>query len=117
VQLFCDENGLPGKVISKEAIDKLRSYSFPGNVRELRSIMELAVTLSEDVEITTDNIILGNDDLLPEIMDTELSLREYNIRIVNKYLEKYDNNIKLVAQKLDIGVATIYRMLKQKTSI
>jgi len=117
VQLFCDENDLPGKVISKEAIDKLRSYSFPGNVRELRSIMELAVTLSEDVEITTNNIILGNDDLLPEIMDTELSLREYNIRIVNKYLEKYDNNIKLVAQKLDIGVATIYRMLKQKTSI
>jgi transcriptional regulator with PAS, ATPase and Fis domain len=41
-----------------------------------------------------------------------MSLREYNIRIVKKYLEKYNNNIKLVAQKLDIGVATIYRMLK-----
>jgi predicted DNA-binding transcriptional regulator AlpA len=28
-------------------------------------------------------------------------------------LEKYDNNIKLVAEKLDLGVATIYRMLKE----
>jgi transcriptional regulator with PAS, ATPase and Fis domain len=48
-----------------------------------------------------------------ERQSSEASLREYNIRIVNKYLEKYDNNIKLVAQKLDIGVATIYWMLKQ----
>ena len=114
VQSFCVENGLPGKIISVDAINKLRSYSFPGNIRELRSIMELAVTLTDDEEISSNNIILGNDDILPDVMENELSLREYNIKIVNKYLEKYDNNIKLVAQKLDIGVATIYRMLKQK---
>jgi DNA-binding NtrC family response regulator len=114
VQSFCTENGLPGKIISEDAIHKLRSYSFPGNIRELRSIMELAVTLTDDEEISSNNIILGNDDILPDVMENELSLREYNIKIVNKYLEKYDNNIKLVAQKLDIGVATIYRMLKQK---
>jgi len=42
-----------------------------------------------------------------------MSLREYNIRVVKKYLEKYDNNMKLVAEKLDIGIATIYRMLKE----
>ena len=38
------------------------------------------------------------------------------IKIVKNYLEKYDNNIKLVAEKLDIGVATIYRMLKETDS-
>jgi transcriptional regulator with PAS, ATPase and Fis domain len=43
----------------------------------------------------------------------ETTLREYNLRIVCKFLEKYDNNIKLVAEKLDIGVATVYRMLKE----
>ncbi len=36
-------------------------------------------------------------------MDKEMSLREYNIRIVKKYLDKYSNNYKLVADKLDIG--------------
>jgi transcriptional regulator with PAS, ATPase and Fis domain len=32
---------------------------------------------------------------------------------VKKFLDKYNNNIKLVAEKLDLGVATIYRMLKE----
>jgi len=49
---------------------------------------------------------------MEENINQELSLRDYNIRIVKKYLEKYNNDIKLVAAKLDIGVATIYRMLK-----
>lgn len=114
VKEFCSENGLPVKTLSNEAINKLRMYSFPGNIRELRSIIELAVTLAEKDEISGDNIIIGDDNVLPEIMQDELTLREYNIRIVQKYLEKYDNNIKLVAEKLDIGVATIYRMLKKK---
>ncbi len=114
VKHFCVENNLPSKVLTSEAISKLRLHSYPGNIRELRSIIELAVTLSDKDEITADSIILGDDDLLPDVMEKELSLREYNLRIVNKYLEKYDNNIKLVAQKLDIGVATVYRMLKKK---
>ncbi len=113
VKEFCVENGLAVKTLSNKAINKLRSYSFPGNIRELRSIIELAVTLTDSDDISNNNIILGNDEILPDVLENEVSLREFNIRIVNKYLEKYDNNIKLVAEKLDIGVATIYRMLKK----
>jgi transcriptional regulator with PAS, ATPase and Fis domain len=43
----------------------------------------------------------------------EMSLKEYNQRIVKLYLKNYDDDIKLVAQKLDIGQSTIYRMLKE----
>jgi transcriptional regulator with PAS, ATPase and Fis domain len=56
---------------------------------------------------------MGNTLLLEDNVDTEMTLREYNIRIVKKYLVKYNNNHKLVAEKLDIGIATIYRMLKE----
>jgi DNA-binding NtrC family response regulator len=111
---FCNENNLPQKVLSKPAIDKLLSYSFPGNIRELKSVMELAITLSDNDEITGENIYLGNNALIDETIAKELTLREYNIRVVKKYLEKYDNNTKLVAEKLDIGIATIYRMLKEE---
>ena len=89
-------------------------------VREMnvgfQSSFELAITLSDQDEIDGENIILGNETFLSENVNGEMSLREYNIRIVKKYLEKYDNNIKLVAEKLDIGVATIYRMLKEVES-
>jgi len=111
---FCKENNLAPKSLSKHAVEKLLSYSFPGNVRELKSIIQLAITLSDNDEISGENIYLANNTLFDENADKEMSLRDYNIRIVKKYLEKYDNNTKLVAEKLDIGVATIYRMLKEE---
>ncbi len=111
---FCKENNLPQKTLSKPAAEKLLAHSFPGNIRELKSVIELAITLSDSEEITDDNILFGTSALIEETIDKELSLREYNVRIVKRYLEKYSNNIKLVAEKLDIGVATIYRMLKEE---
>ena len=50
---------------------------------------------------------------MADITSQEMTLREYDIQIVKTFLKKYDNNTKLVAEKLDIGVATIYRMLKE----
>ena len=114
IQVFCKENKMAVKTLTPEASARLLSYTFPGNVRELKSVIELAVTLADQDEITTDHIVLGRgQDLLDDLFGQELSLREYDIRIVKKFLDKYDNNIKLVAEKLDLGVATIYRMLKE----
>ena len=43
-----------------------------------------------------------------------MTLKEYDLKIIKNYLKKYDNNIKLVAEKLDIGLSTIYRLLKEE---
>ncbi len=116
INVFCKENRMAIKMLTPEASSRLLSYSFPGNIRELKSVIELAVTLADQDEITADHVILGRgQDLLDDLFSQELSLREYDLRIVRKYLEKYDNNIKLVAEKLDLGVATIYRMLKENS--
>lgn len=117
VDLFCNENDLSPKILSADASNRLLSYPFPGNIRELKSVIELAVTLSDEERITADNIVLSDErDISSVMQEQELSLRDYDIRIVNRFLEKYNNNIKLVASKLDIGVATIYRMLKEDKS-
>lgn len=114
VDHFSTENDLPPKMLSTTAQKKLLYYNFPGNIRELKSIIELAVTLSSGKEIEADDIILHTADTTTEILNEELTLREYERRIVETYLKKYDNNTKLVAQKLDIGLSTIYRMLKEE---
>ena len=113
IKSFCNENNLSLKTITQSAIDKLLSYPFPGNIRELKSVIELAITVTDTDEITGEEIYLGKNVMIGDYIEKEITLREYNINIVKKYLEKYDNNIKLVADKLDIGVATIYRMLKE----
>ncbi|WP_159522667.1 sigma-54-dependent transcriptional regulator [Sunxiuqinia indica] len=114
IKSFCKENELDEKALSSEAGRKLLSYSFPGNIRELKSIVELAVTLSDHDEITKDDLVFGGQNMMDSLTNEECTMREYTIEIVNRFLSKYDNNIKLVAEKLDIGVATIYRMLKEE---
>jgi DNA-binding NtrC family response regulator len=112
---YCKENGLETKVISREAQKKLLSYSYPGNVRELKSVVELAVVMSNNKEIDPEDITFGNDENDPEVMNYDLTLREHNYRIVKSYLRKYEENVKLAADKLGIGFSTIYRMLKEET--
>ncbi|MCU0370348.1 MAG: sigma-54 dependent transcriptional regulator [Bacteroidales bacterium] len=110
---FCRENNLPEKVLSDEAAARLLNYSWPGNVRELKSIVELSVIMSSGNVIRGTDIMFSDSDILSEVLSEEMSLRAYNRKIVAFYLNKYDQNIPMVAKKLDIGQATIYRMLKE----
>ncbi|MFT5512768.1 MAG: two-component system response regulator AtoC, partial [Bacteroidia bacterium] len=52
----------------------------------------------------------------PDLLGQGITLREYNRRIVDIYMNKYDNDTKVVAQKLDIGQTTVYRLLKEGKS-
>lgn len=112
MEKFCVENNLKIKSFSDEAQKKLLAYSFPGNVRELKSVIELSVVMSSCDEIQVSEISLSASDTLNEILNEELTMKDYELRILKSYLKKYDDNIKLVAEKLDIGQSTIYRMLK-----
>ncbi|KYG77720.1 MULTISPECIES: sigma-54-dependent transcriptional regulator [Roseivirga] len=113
ISSFCKENGMPAKKLSSEASKKLMGYGYPGNIRELKSVVELAVVMSEGDTITDNDISFGTKDIVAEFSGEEMTLKEYNQRIVKHYLKTYDDDIKLVAQKLDIGQSTIYRMLKE----
>lgn len=111
---FCKENGIPKKVFTTEAKQKLLRYGFPGNVRELKSVMELAVVLSDEF-IDVDDLNFEEHEGFGELMNREMTLREYNIKIVKHYIEKCNGKILQAAKKLDVGKSTIYRMLQEET--
>jgi len=113
LQQFCSENKLPLKHCTVEAHKKISSYSFPGNVRELKAVVELAAVISDDQEIDEQHIIFSNNASIESMLDDEATMEEYNKRILQYYLNKYDQNVVQVAEKLQIGKSTIYRMLKE----
>ena len=103
-----------GKVtLTKEAQTKLMSYAFPGNVRELKSIIELAAVMCEENVIDVDDISFNTLQKEGEFLFQEMTLKEYTFKIIRHFLNKYDNNVIKVAQKLDIGKSSIYRYLKE----
>ena len=109
---FCKENGMEPLSISPEASEKIMNYPYPGNVRELKAIIELASVMASDGVINGEDINFHNNSSYVDIMDTDCTLQEFNARIIRSYLDKYENNIVEVSKKLDIGKSTIYRMKK-----
>lgn len=111
---FCEENNIPVKKLSVPSQKRLMSYPFPGNVRELKSVVELAVTLSENDVIEPADLIIDRGDPLSGVANDDLTLREYQVKIIKATLKKNNDDIKLAADKLDIGISTIYRILKEE---
>ena len=114
IESFCNENNLSPKKLSEKAQMKLLAYAFPGNIRELKSVIELAVTLSDEGEIEPADIILDAGETVAYTSDDQLTLKEYELKIIKSTLKKNNMDIKIAARKLDIGVSTIYRILKDE---
>lgn len=112
---FCVENGIEDKFLGDSGKRKLLNYDFPGNVRELKALMDLAVVMCDGQEIKADDINLHvSGQSLGSLLAKEMTLKEYNQKIVNHFIEKYDHNIVKAAKALDIGKSTIYRMLNKE---
>lgn len=111
VTAYCKKNGVPAKKLDPEAMGKLMAHTFPGNIRELKSVVELAVVLSDTQTIQADNLQIKYGKYFEEMLSQDLTLKDYNQEIIKNYLKRYNNRVRLVADKLGIGKSTIYRML------
>jgi len=81
-------------------------------VRELKAVMELGCVLTNSEHIDEDHVTFNSTNEKSDFLLEEDSLEGYVKKIVKFYLQKYNNNVMVVAKKLDIGKSTIYRMLK-----
>jgi len=109
---FTKQNKLPAVTISKEAKDRLLSYSFPGNIRELKAIIDLAVVMCEDSEIKLGDINLNSIKKGDFFVNELKTLKQYERDIIRHYLQKNNNDVIATAKTLDIGKSTIYKMIQ-----
>lgn len=114
IKNFSEENNLSMKELSSGAIQKLKEYHFPGNVRELQAIVDLSMVLSNSISIDANDIKFNSVDGMHDLFLKEMTLKEYDLQIVKIFLEKHHNDIPEVADRLQIGKSTIYRILAEE---
>ena len=113
VRDFCAQNNLPVRLLTAEARTRLMNHSFPGNVRELKAVVELATVLADGEQIQAADLPLrpGRASVGPA---SQLSLRDQTTAIVQNCLDELGGDVLAVAARLRIGKSTIYRMIQQQ---
>lgn len=113
ISSFCKRNKRKILKLSESAKDRLMKYNYPGNVRELKAIVELSVIMSEGDEINDKDIIFENFNSSKNFLMEESTLDSYIKDIVSYFLDNNNNNAITVAKKLGVAKSTIYRMIKK----
>lgn len=125
VKKFAEEANIPTPSITKEVIEIFLRYPWPGNVRELENVLQRAVLICDENKIQVKDLPISLQAYLPEVLSStkeQISLSEtHEIIPLEKVKENAlrhalkitKGNIQEAARKLQIGRATIYRMLKE----
>ena len=99
---------------SAAAISKLRSYPFPGNVRELQYVIERSVIMAEHGTLEDKNIMFSpiEHNILEE-EPTELKLSNIEKNTILRVIDKHNGNITHAAKELGITRTALYRRLNK----
>ncbi len=101
--------------LSGEAQQAATEYSWPGNIRQLKNVIEACMTIETETQISLET--------LSQFIETETSgekkgdyndaLAQFEIDYLRQLLNSVDGNIEAAARKANMNMATIYRKLKK----
>ena len=118
--------------LTTEAMERLKQYDYPGNVRELRNILSIAVMHGKSGEIdagAVDEVMQAHAHTRMQpcparameaaatsaapVPDTAASLQDVEAQHINRLLAQHSGNRKQVATVLGMSERTLYRKLKR----
>jgi Nif-specific regulatory protein len=104
-------HGRPGLAMTEAARAKLLSYHWPGNVRQLRNVLDSAVVLADEEAIRPSDLALRDSGNSSEL-DT-LRIDHWEQKLITEALTRTGDNVPEAAKLLGIGRATLYRKIEQ----
>ncbi|MFO0872178.1 MAG: sigma-54 dependent transcriptional regulator, partial [Pirellulales bacterium] len=107
---FARQHARPGLRLSPAARERLLQYAWPGNVRQLRNVLDSAVVLAEGEEIQIHD--LGLRDVGGAVFES-LELVHWERKLISEALARSGNHMPEAAKLLGISRATLYRKVDE----
>ena len=104
------QHGRPNLVLAEDAQQKMARYRWPGNVRQLRNVIDSAVVLADTETIRPSDLAL-RDSGGPDLDTLQIDLWEK--KLIVEALRRTNDNVPEAAKLLGIGRATLYRKIEQ----
>lgn len=106
--------------LTKEAISWLRNFDFPGNIRQLKNLVERTVLISPNEELTAEDFINNLSPMTSPSPDTSdlpqvgsITLDEMEKEMIVKAMAHHNNRITKVAKSLGLTRSALYRRLEK----
>ncbi len=117
-KLFSLQHNFTAKTFSPGAISLLQTYSFPGNIRELKNLIERCHILISENKVTRDNLApffanVKSEVTLPEGETFKAARLEFEKRFLKRQLERDKWNISAAAKHLGLHQPNLSRKLKE----
>ena len=114
--LQCKQNGLPKVDFTPEAMEYLKGLPYPGNIRELKNLVERTILVSGKETLDAEDFkaqnIQGAETPINQSL-TGLTLDELERQRIVQALEQYGNNLSQVATALGLSRPALYRRLEK----
>lgn len=101
----------PDVIFKQDAMDLLKSLPYPGNIRELRNLVERIILLSPTPQIKAEDV-REQVGIIPDIT-IEGSMDKIERKVIEDAMRKCQGNVSRAAQLLGITRQTLYRRLKK----
>ena len=120
--LFCQEHGKPPKQLSTGTLELLSRYPWPGNVRQLRNVIESAVVFSQGEEITAADLpvevressaVSTSGSPVQAVVGEPRTMADIERQAILETLERTAGHRAKAADILGIGLRTLQRKLKE----
>jgi len=109
--------GTDVKGLTPEALTAVKNYPWPGNIRQLRNVVEAAMTLTTEsyigLPILAQFIEVDGDFVPVSDADYTSALARFETDYLNRLLRKHGGNVEAAAAEAGMNMATIYRKLKK----
>jgi len=115
VEVFCAKTNKATLKLSDEFIDALKQYPWPGNIRELKNVIERACIISNTTELTIDDLPFDFRFNTPAANTGDLvyNLARAEKLHIQKILAYAEGNKTKAAKLLGIGLTTLYAKIKE----
>ncbi len=113
INTICRKKNLEVPSVNKALIKKLKRYRFPGNVRELRNMVERALILMEGEELNVDDFPLKGESKESKMTISNLSLEHNELSLIKEALMRCDFNQTHAAELLGISRDALKRKIKK----